>query len=83
VYRHLEIVARNNAAALDTFSRLVSAGSEPDVRTAIATILAEHVFKSDETGLIDPGSDHIKEAEPRDLSRTPSVCGPSRRRAGR
>lgn len=59
VHRHLEAVARNKAAALATFSRMVAGQSEPDVRAAIALALAQSVFVSIETGFIDSAGEHV------------------------
>lgn len=59
VHRHLEAVARNKAAALATFNRIVSAGTEPEVRSVLAAALAQAVFSSENTGFIDAASDHI------------------------
>lgn len=59
VHRHLETVARNKAAALSTFNRIVSVASEAEVRAALATVLAQAVFSSDESGFIDGASDHV------------------------
>jgi hypothetical protein len=59
VHRHLEVVDSNKAAALKTFPRLVAAPSEPDVRKAVAVVLAEAVFRSGESGFVDAGADHI------------------------
>lgn len=59
VHRHLEAVARNKAAALSTFSRIVATGTEASTRDALATTLAQSVFASGETGFVDSGNDHI------------------------
>lgn len=58
--RHMEEVARNKAAALRTFNRLVVTSGDPEVRTAIATVLAQNVFASTDTGLLtDVSSDQV------------------------
>jgi hypothetical protein len=59
VHRHLEAVARNKSAALATFNRIVAVASEREVRNAIATVLAQSVFASEETGFVDSGNDHV------------------------
>jgi hypothetical protein len=59
VHRHLAAVADSKAAALLTFSRIVSAASEPETRTAIAGILAQSVFSSDHTGFIASSHDQV------------------------
>lgn len=59
VHRHLEAVARNKAAALSTFNRIIAVASEQEIRNAMATVLAQAVFSSDETGFVDGGNDHI------------------------
>lgn len=58
-HRHLEAVNRSKAAALATFNRIVSGPSESEVRTAVAAVLAQAVFTSEETGFIDGGADHV------------------------
>ncbi len=58
--RHMEEVARNKSAALRTFNRIVVASPEPEVRSAIATVLAQNVFASTDTGLLsDSSSDQV------------------------
>ena len=59
VHRHLAAVARNKASALSTFNRIVSAGTEPEARTALAAVLAQAVFTSDETGFIDASGGQV------------------------
>ncbi len=59
VHRHLEVVARSKSAALTTFSRIIASASEPEVRTALATVLAESVFSSSQSGFVGTGSDNI------------------------
>jgi hypothetical protein len=59
VHRHLEAVAHSKAAALSTFNRIVAGPTEADVRTAIAQVLAQAVFKTDETGFIDAAAQHV------------------------
>lgn len=59
VHRHLEAVARNKATALSTFNRMVGVASEPEIRNSLATVLAQCVFASDETGFVGTDSDHI------------------------
>jgi hypothetical protein len=58
-HRHLEAVARSKAAALATFNRIVAGPSEPEVRTAVAAAVAQAVFSSDDTGLIDASSENV------------------------
>jgi hypothetical protein len=59
VHRHLEAVARNKAAALSTFTRMVAVGSEPEIRDSLSVVLAQAVFTSDETGFVDATGDHV------------------------
>jgi hypothetical protein len=59
VHRHLASVARNKASALSTFNRIVSAGTEAETRTALAAVLAQAVFMSDETGFIDASGGQV------------------------
>lgn len=59
VHRHLEAVARNKSAALSTFNRMVVVATEPEIRNSLATVLAQSVFSSDETGFVDAGGDHV------------------------
>ncbi|MGD1058631.1 MAG: hypothetical protein ABR992_14590 [Solirubrobacteraceae bacterium] len=59
VHRHLEAVARNKAAALATFNRIVTVASEKEVRNSLAIVLAQAVFNSDETGFIEAGQDQV------------------------
>ena len=59
VHRHLQAVANNKAAALNTFARIVSTGSSADTRDRLAEVLAHHVFISDSTGFLDVASDQI------------------------
>lgn len=59
VHRHLEAVARNKAAALSTFNRIVGVASEKEIRNSLAVVLAQSVFVSDETGFVDSAQDHI------------------------
>jgi hypothetical protein len=59
VHRHLETVSRSKASALSTFNRIIAVASEREVRAALATVLAESVFRAEDTGFIDSGQDHI------------------------
>jgi hypothetical protein len=59
VHRHLEAVAHNKAAALSTFNRIVGVSGDPEVRNAIAAVLAQAVFSSEETGFVDGSDNHI------------------------
>jgi hypothetical protein len=59
VHRHLETVATNKANALATFNRMVAGQTEADVRVAVAGLLAQAVFSSDESGFIDASADHV------------------------
>jgi len=63
VHRHLEAVARNKAAALATFNRLVAVASEKEVRNSLAVVLAQSVFGSDETGFVGTAHDQITVVE--------------------
>ncbi len=58
VHRHLDAVCRNKSAALKTFNRLV-AGQEAEVRSVMASALAQEVFASGQTGFIGTGEDHV------------------------
>jgi hypothetical protein len=75
VNRHLEAVAKSKAAALSTFQRLVASVEGEDVRSAVTLTLAQAVFTTEETGLIDGSSDHVTLVEraliPRMSSGTP------------
>jgi hypothetical protein len=59
VNRHLEAVARSKAAALATFKRLVSSVEEQEIRSAVALALAQAVFATEDTGLIEGSGDHV------------------------
>jgi hypothetical protein len=59
VHRHLEAVARNKAAALGTFNRLVAGQTEDAVRSVVAAALAQAIFTSDQTGFIGTSEDHV------------------------
>jgi hypothetical protein len=59
VHRHLQAVANNKAAALDTFARIVSTGSSAETRDRLAEVLAHHIFISDRTGFLDVATDQI------------------------
>ena len=59
VHRHLAAVARNKAAALATFSRIVSSGSSSETRDRLAEVLAHYVFVSSDTGFLDAAGDQI------------------------
>jgi hypothetical protein len=59
VHRHLEAVARNKATALSTFNRMVVVATEPEIRNSLATVLAQAVFASEETGFVDASGDHV------------------------
>ena len=59
VNRHLQAVASSKAAALSTFRRLVSSVEEGEVRSAVALALAQAVFATEETGLVDSAGDHV------------------------
>ncbi len=59
VHRNLEAVGRSKAAVLSTFNRMIVGPQEAEVRTAIATILAQAVFEAGEIGFVDAGSDHV------------------------
>lgn len=59
VHRHLAAVARNKAAALATFSRIVNSGSSSETRDRLAEVLAHYVFVSSDTGFLDSAGDQI------------------------
>lgn len=59
VHRHLAAVARNKAAALDTFSQIVSSGSSSETRDRLAEVLAQYVFVSSDTGFLDSAGDQV------------------------
>lgn len=59
VHRHLDAVARNKAAALVTFSRIVSSGSSSETRDRLAEVLAHYVFISNDTGFLDSTGEQI------------------------
>jgi hypothetical protein len=59
VHRNLEAVDRSKAAALRTYSRIVAAANNPEVRVALVASLADAVFRTPETGFIDQSSDQI------------------------
>lgn len=59
VHRHLAAVAHNKAAALVTFSRIVSSGSSPETRDRLAEVLAHYVFVSSDTGFLDSAGDQV------------------------
>jgi hypothetical protein len=71
VHRHLEAVARNKAAALATFNRIVVVASEKEIRNSLAVVLAQAVFSSDETGFVDATQDHVTLIER--LAATPRI----------
>lgn len=54
--KHMQEVALNKAAALRTFNRIVVASPEPEVRAAIASVLAHNVFAATDTGLLTESS---------------------------
>jgi hypothetical protein len=58
-HSHLEAVNRRKAAALATFNRMVAGPAESDVRTAVASVLAQTVFGGEETGFIDGSADSV------------------------
>jgi hypothetical protein len=59
VNRHLEAVARSKAAAISTFQRLVSSVEDEEVKSAVTLTLAQAVFTTEETGLVDGSGDHV------------------------
>ncbi|HWH44869.1 MAG TPA: hypothetical protein VNT32_09060, partial [Thermoleophilaceae bacterium] len=59
VNRHLEAVANSKAAALSTFKRLVASIEEQEIRSAVALALAQAVFATEETGLVESAGDHV------------------------
>jgi hypothetical protein len=59
VNRHLEAVARSKAAAISTFQRLVSSVEEEEVKSAVTLTLAQAIFTTEETGLVDGSGDHV------------------------
>jgi hypothetical protein len=58
-HRHLEAVDRSKTAALQTFNRMVSASSDPAIRTALASVLAQAVFVNGETGFLGDATENV------------------------
>ena len=59
VNRHLHAVANSKAAALSTFKRLVASVEEQEIRSTLALALAQAVFATEDTGLVDATGDHV------------------------
>jgi hypothetical protein len=59
VNRHLQAVAKSKAAALSTFKRLVTSIEEQEIRSAVGLALAQAVFATEATGLVDSSGDHV------------------------
>lgn len=59
VNRHLEAVARSKAAAISTFQRLVTSAEDEEVKSAVTLTLAQAIFTTEETGLVDGSGDHV------------------------
>ncbi|MDX6580997.1 MAG: hypothetical protein QOI10_181 [Solirubrobacterales bacterium] len=59
VHRHLEAVDRSKAAALKTYNGLVAGPASPEVRTAVAAVLAEAVFSAHESGFLEGSADQV------------------------
>jgi hypothetical protein len=57
-HRHMEIVSRNKANALSTFNLLV-VGMEPEVKSTIASALAQSVFSTEDAIFSDSSSEHV------------------------
>jgi len=57
--RHLEAVAESKAAALSTFTRFSASVSEENVRTAVALVLAQAVFATEDTGYVNATADRV------------------------
>jgi hypothetical protein len=74
VHSHLATVAHNKAAALATFSRIVTSGSSPEARDRLADVLAQYVFASDNTGFLSGDGDQVTLLE--------RIAGPLSQRLG-
>jgi len=61
--RHLQAVAEGKAAALSTFALFSSSIGEDQIREAVALTLAQAVFATDDTGLIDGSSEQVTVVE--------------------
>jgi hypothetical protein len=59
VNRHLEAVARSRASAISTFQRLAASASDPEIRSAVTLTLAQSIFATEDTGLVDGSGDHV------------------------
>jgi hypothetical protein len=59
VHRHLQAVAKSKAAALSTFKRLIASIEEAEIRSSVALVLAQAVFATEDTGLVDSSGDHV------------------------
>ncbi len=57
--RHLEAVAESKAAALSTFTRVSATMSEESIRTAVALVLAQAVFATEDTGYVNATVDRV------------------------
>jgi len=61
--RHMQAVAQSKEAALSTFVAFSSSINEDEIRAAAALTLAQAVFATDDTGLIDGSSEQITVVE--------------------
>jgi hypothetical protein len=59
VNRHLQAIAKSKAAALGTFTRLTAAIEDQEIRSAVTLALAQAIFATEETGLVDSSGDHV------------------------
>lgn len=59
VNRHLEAVAVSRATAIATFQRLATSASDPEIRSAVTLTLAQSIFATEDTGLVESDGDHV------------------------
>lgn len=71
VNRHQQAIANSKAAALSTFQRLAGSVEEEELRSAVTLTVAQAVFSSEETGLIDSSGDHVTLVERAVIPRLP------------
>jgi hypothetical protein len=75
VNRHLEAVAMSRATAIATFQRLVASVEDAEIRSAVAIALAQAIFSTEETGLVDGSGDHVTLVERAILPNLPKSPG--------
>ena len=75
VNRHLEAVAMSRATAIATFQRLVASVEDAEIRSAVAIALAQAIFSTEETGLVDGSGDHVTLVERAILPNLPKSAG--------